>query len=246
MKTFLLILSVYVPAVLCSQTVFINAGSIEFERSINLHKQSPSNSDPDDFSKSITASLEPFLNHPFILYFDSSRVLYKPQNELEGFKFPFLIGPAKENIIFTDYTKQVRQSSKAVFEQQYLVKDSIRNIRWKISGETRTIAGFDCRKAVGIICDSVYVTAFYADEIPVSGGPESFGGLPGMILGIAIPRLHTTWFAKKVTIKSPPENVFVIPSKGKKINMAGLESEIKKSTVNWGEWAQKNIWWTVL
>ena len=31
----------------------------------------------------------------------------------------------------------------------------------------------------------INVVAFYKDDIPVSGGPESFNGLPGMILQVA-------------------------------------------------------------
>jgi len=32
---------------------------------------------------------------------------------------------------------------------------------------------------------SIDVVAFYTDDIPVSGGPESFDGLTGMILQVA-------------------------------------------------------------
>jgi len=31
----------------------------------------------------------------------------------------------------------------------------------------------------------INAVAFYTDDIPVSGGPESFNGLPGMILQVA-------------------------------------------------------------
>ena len=31
----------------------------------------------------------------------------------------------------------------------------------------------------------INAVAFYADDIPVSGGPESFNGLSGMILQVA-------------------------------------------------------------
>nr|MBA4166264.1 GLPGLI family protein [Chitinophagaceae bacterium] len=92
----------------------------------------------------------------------------------------------------------------------------------------------------------VYVTAFYTDEIPVSGGPESFGGLPGMILGLGIPRLHATWFAKKIINKPPADGVFAFPSKGKSISRNGLEAVLQKSLKDWGKDAQKNIWWTLL
>ena len=36
--------------------------------------------------------------------------------------------------------------------------------------------------------DLVY-TAWYAPEIPISNGPETFGGLPGLILELHTPRM---------------------------------------------------------
>jgi GLPGLI family protein len=65
--------------------------------------------------------------------------------------------------------------------------------------------------------DSIYVVAFYSDKILFPGGPESFTGLPGMILGIAIPRLHTTWFATTVTPGEVKEEELKSPTRGKKI-----------------------------
>jgi len=46
--------------------------------------------------------------------------------------------------------------------------------------------------------DSTYVIAFYANEIPVDGGPESINGLPGLILGLVVPSQHVSYFATKV------------------------------------------------
>ena len=87
---------------------------------------------------------------------------------------------------------------KNFFGDTYLLHDTIPAVAWKILHDVREIAGFECRKAVGIINDTVYVVAFYSEEILLKGGPEGFSGLPGMILGLAIPRYNTTWFATKV------------------------------------------------
>ena len=69
-----------------------------------------------------------------------------------------------------------------------LTDDTARKVQWRLSDETRTIAGFECRKAVGIFDDSIAVFAFYTDEILINGGPESINGLPVMILGLGMPR----------------------------------------------------------
>ncbi len=122
----------------------------------------------------------------------------------------------------------------------------MRKLLWKERGEIRTIANYKCHKAVAIICDSVYVVAFYAEDIPASGGPEMFGGLPGMILELAIPRLHTTWTATKVEVTTPTEADFAISEKGKKVDQKGLFDAIQAGIADWGKWGTKNIWWTVL
>jgi GLPGLI family protein len=95
--------------------------------------------------------------------------------------------------------------------------------------------------------DSVYVFAFYTDEILTSGGPEGFSGLPGMILGIAIPRLNATWFATKLELTAVPSPLSTsTPVKGKKTTRSELNSILKINLKDWGEWADKNIWWIML
>jgi len=119
-------------------------------------------------------------------------------------------------------------------------------LEWKIEDEVRMIANFKCRKAVGKICDSVYVVAFYTDDIVVSGGPEMFSGLPGMILEIAIPRLYTTWVASKVELYTPKTEDLKIPDKGKKATQKEMYESLMSSISKWGKWAQRSLWWSVL
>ncbi len=225
------------------QAVFIRSGSIEFERSINVRKQGEDSYYSKIYVEELKG-LQAFYTSKFLLYFDSAHTLYKLQGELLPFKLPYLLGPAKDNIVLTDLKKQTSESSKQVFEEKYLVRDSTGKIKWKITGETREIAGFNCRKAVGRICDSVYVTAFYTDEIISTGGPESFNGLPGMILGIAIPRLHTTWFATKVEITTPKADLFNGPLKGKPIGQRELEKRLQNSSGFTGK--DRANWWILL
>ncbi|MBC7828127.1 MAG: GLPGLI family protein [Chitinophagaceae bacterium] len=227
------------------QTQFLVKGKIEFERKINVHKQL----DPDEDSewyKDFVAKQPRFYTSYFDLHFSGNKTLYKPGKETDPFRNWWLIGPSKENVVIADMETQLMNSQKKVFEEIYLLQDTIGKIEWKITEELRTIAGFECRKAVAIMCDSVYVVAFYTDEIAVTGGPESFNGLPGMILGLAIPRLYTTWFATKVELIEPKPTDFVIPSKGKKITEQNLQGVLQRSLKDWGKQGQRNIWWVML
>jgi GLPGLI family protein len=233
------------PIATFAQTHFLVKGKIEFERKINVHKQL----DPDensDWYKDFVAKQPKFYTSYFDLQFNGNKTVYKPGRESEPFRNWWLVGPSKENIVIADLETQLMNSQKKVFEDTYLLQDTIGKIEWKITEELRTVAGFECRKAVAIICDSVYVVAFYTDEITVSGGPESFNGLPGMILGLAIPRLHTTWFATKLELVEPKPTDFAVPSKGKKITERSLQVVLQSSLKDWGKQGQRNIWWVML
>ncbi len=225
-----------------SQAVFISSGTITYERKINIHRQEVM----WEGLKDIIAKQPVFNNANFELSFSPGKTLYQPAEKLPAYQFAWLLGPAKENIVKTDFATGRSQSSKDIFGDVFLIEDSVANLQWRISSEKREIAGFSCRKAVTRIADSVYITAFYTDEIPVSGGPESFHGLPGMILGLAVPRLYTTWFATKVSLEPSklPEPRF--SAKHKKITYEDLSKQLVRLFERWEENAQKYIWWTYL
>jgi len=148
---------------------------------------------------------------------------------------------AQNNTIFTDFNAGISTSQKTVFEETFLVKDTARHIKWKLTGETREIAGYPCRRANGLILDSIYVVAFYTDEIPVSGGPESFNGLPGMILGVALPHENVTWFATKVTEQPVDEKSITAPKKGKAATNKSFLTVLQNAMKNWGTEGKENM-----
>lgn len=222
-----------------AQTQFIAKGKIEFERTANVHKQFQN----DSWGETLKKTIPQFKTDYFNLYFDNDKTLYKPGRTAAGVKPPeWLNGPGNENVVFNDLSAQTTISQKGVFETEFLIQDSLRKADWKISTDTRTIAGFECRKATTIIMDSVYVVAFYTDQIVPAGGPESFNGLPGMILGLAVPRLNTTWFATKLELIEVKPTDLVAPKKGKKSNVADLNQQLKTLMKNWGPNADRNIW----
>lgn len=83
-------------------------------------------------------------------------------------------------------------------DEKIIIKDSLQDVTWRFTDEFRTIAGYECRRVNGATKDSLYLIAFYTEEIPVSGGPVLTGGLPGMILGLVIPEMHINYWATEV------------------------------------------------
>ena len=114
---------------------------------------------------------------------------------------------------YTDLKTLMQYEARSFFEKDFLVIDSVRQISWKISEETKIIAKHLCKKATTTSAgqmmrmnfggpppgspkkDStqarvdnkpkdIEVVVWYAEDIPVSVGPESFLGLPGAILEV--------------------------------------------------------------
>ncbi|MBN9298301.1 MAG: GLPGLI family protein [Filimonas sp.] len=251
-KLFLYILPVFFAGAVSAQQTFIAKGKIEFEKKISIHKALDAIVGDDEgeatWIAQLKKSLPAYKNVYFDLYFSGDKTLYQPGREDNApQKTPdWALGPANDNIIYSDLSKGESISQKTVYEATYLIQDSIRNIKWRITPDTRTIAGLECRKAVGVIMDSVYVIAFYSEQILTTGGPESFSGLPGMILGVAIPRINTTWFATKLELQEVKPEQLVAPKKGKKTDNKTLLTQLNASTKDWGKNGKRNVWCVML
>jgi GLPGLI family protein len=224
--------------------IFLTHGRIEFERKVNLWAQIDDNDwDNDEDWRTLMRKINPqFKSTFFDLDFNSNKTLFKPGRENPANNKMWGDSPGETNTVFNDLAKDLTTSQKNVFEERFLVQDSLRNIQWKITDEKRTIAGFECRRANALIMDSIYVVAFYTDAITTTGGPESFTGLPGMILGVALPHEHITWFATKVYTENITDADLVPPTKGKKVNNTELLKTLKDQMPTWDKkWANRNI-----
>ncbi|WP_400262198.1 GLPGLI family protein [Sphingobacterium sp. SG20118] len=119
-------------------------------------------------------------------------------------------------------------------DEELLMKDSLPHVKWKYTDEYRNIAGYDCRRANGIIQDSIYVVAFFAGQIPVPVGPELIHGLPGLILGVSIPSMNVNIFATKVELTNTP--VSAVLTKKKKVvaePKTAIIAKLKTSVYDW-------------
>lgn len=232
-----------------SSAQFTMQGKIEFERKTNLHRSLDDMKDENGSNSwvdRVKAQSPKFKTSYFNYEFTTEKSLYQPGKETEEAVPMFGTSPAADNVVEMDFkTKQVK-AIKNVFEEKFRIEDSLPRFTWKIYDEIRTIAQYQCRKAVTVISDSVYVVAFYTEDIPISGGPEMFNGLPGMILQIAIPRLHTTWIATKIELTTPDKTKLQISQKGKKVTQKEMLQQLQASIHKWGNWAQRAIWWCVI
>ena len=221
-----------------AQTQFISSGRIEYEKKLNLQKEIEDDHWLDNYKDKIPKFRTTYYN----LYFTEGKTRFEKGTEVDV-KIPFFgDDPSADDIIFSDLKQGIFLKKQNVADESFLIADSIRNIKWQMTNELRDIAGFECHKAVGKILDSVYVIAFYTDQITVSGGPLSYSNLPGMILGVAIPRCNLTIFATKVELMEPKAEKMVPPTgKMKKADYKSLFTILQRAASDWGSYGRKFI-----
>ena len=214
-------------------STFPENGLIIYEKKVNLYAilQKKANANDklseafDEFKRTKTQ----FLIEKGTLQFSPRATLYTPiSSRLDPSISYFGEDPITNQLskVYTILTgENERIVQKTIQGQPYLLKDTLPSIKWKITEETRDIAGYTCRRANGLLQDSIYVVAFYTNEIHISSGPESFHGLPGMILGLAMPYQHVSWFALEVDITK--NEVLKAPDTGKATNKTELHKILK-------------------
>jgi GLPGLI family protein len=225
------------------QPHFTTSGAIEFERKTNAWAVIKKEINKDNEAVTAPAFEAYKKNNPQFkvlkstLSFTGNKTLFTPiEAEPSGNMLFFSILPlmTQNNTIYTDLNTGLTIAQRKVLGDPFLVSDSTRKIKWKITDETRDIAGYTCRRANGIMLDSIYVVAFFTGKIPVPGGPESFNGLPGMILGVALPHENVTWFATKVTDITLPPNTVTAPKKGKQLDNKGFRETLDNALKDQG------------
>lgn len=138
-----------------AQTTFLNQVSIEFEKRVAvwpLLKEIQ----PEWFERSKDNRPQETFTY-FNFTGDANHSLYKQTKAAVIPRGKWFDPFADNNVVYNNYKTGTTTAQKPIYEETYLVEDSLLKIKWKITPDTRTIAGFDCRKAVGILYDTIAV-----------------------------------------------------------------------------------------
>lgn len=212
-----------------AQALFFKEAKIEFERRIHTWPIL----DENEYTQEVKKALPKYKVDYFTLIFSGGKSLYQPAIK-PGTKTSFFDNfPSLSNKIFVDWEEDKIISQKTISGSTYLIEDSLGTTTWKLTNDFREIAGFNCRRATTMILDSVFVVAFYTDQLTMPGGPESMNGLPGTILGLVINKLHTSWYATKVETKVA--EAIEPPFTGTKITSEGISRLLAEAFSNQGK-----------
>ncbi len=127
-------------------------------------------------------------------------------------------------ITYTDLEAWTVTEQRDFLGRDFLIEGDRPEYAWRLTGRQSEYLGYACQQAVTEV-DSVAVEAWFAPELPVSVGPDSFGGLPGAILvltrdGGAL----ETWSATHVSLAPPDEAELRAPDKGRKVTREEFET----------------------
>lgn len=133
-----------------------------------------------------------------------------------------MVVAGSNDVLFTDIEKGKKVEKRELFEKTFIIDDTISKLKWKMTGETKTILGKPCMKATTTtirtrtmmnmdngkmerkeIQDTSNIVAWFTSGIPVSAGPVEYQGqLPGLILEMDIKDGTQTFLATAISEKA--------------------------------------------
>jgi GLPGLI family protein len=137
--------------------------------------------------------------------------MYKEEQELDAPKGPSANGGAmvmvmggdgSSDILYKNILENRTAHKTELLGKVFLIKDNLVAYDWELTGEIKNIGNYTCYKAVyereeesieiNMMGDEAKeekvkkrtLVAWYTPDVPVSNGPNIYGGLPGLILEV--------------------------------------------------------------
>lgn len=132
--------------------------------------------------------------------------------------------------LYRNFEKDKKTDVIEMIGKTYIIDDSLHAPVWKIGNQIKEVAGYVCMKAETE--DPVRkhkITAWFAQDIPVSAGPERVNGLPGLILELDVNDGDVIIEAISVAFRPlTPDDLKLPKLKGKKISDTAHDTLIRQ------------------
>ncbi|MPR34954.1 GLPGLI family protein [Salmonirosea aquatica] len=202
-----------------------NEGIVGYDQKINMHRRLP--------DESMKAMVPEFRINKMQLAFRGGESLYKAvavndaneeATDAGGNTVRMVIRvPLSE--VYRNFDQKKNVELRELAGQKFLIQDELRQIPWKLTGESKKINGYDCMQATYANPERKQsFVAWFADAIPVPSGPAGYGGLPGLILELDMNEGEMIYTAANLTFKKLEDGDLKVPSGGKKVT----ETEFNK------------------
>ena len=177
-----------------------------------------------DMQKMIEERMKKMFEKTFILNFDKSASIYKEEEKLDapggqqgGFRMMSNMmgggGTYYKNVKDKSYTVD-----KEFMGKEFLVKDSLPKLNWKMESETRMIGGYNCFKATAVKAVNQSDFKNYRlkkkdDDKPAEAKKEDNEKKTNFMDDIEIPKeiTITAWYTPEIPVNQGPEGYWGLP-----------------------------------
>lgn len=143
----------------------------------------------------------------------------EPEGKTQQVYFDFNQGQQTEQIVFMTRNFQV---SSAIAPQA-----------WKLTSKKKKVLNYICIGAE-ITRDNEVHTAWFTSEIPISGGPADYSGLPGLVLAVE-KNEEVFILATKVDLSVQPDNLKAKLKDGKKMSKEKFDQTVAEKVEEFKE-----------
>jgi GLPGLI family protein len=214
---------------------------------------------PSEMQEQLLAMMKKQFEKEYTLDFNKDASLYKVVESLEtptvggGGMQIVVAGAGEADVLYKNISENRLANKSDIFGKTFLIKDSLPELEWTLTKETKNIGEYTCFKATrtetrtvqssfssneeeGTEASSetteeeITITAWYTPQIPLGHGPGRHYGLPGLILEIS--DATQSILCSKIVL-NPKDGVKVEePTKGKKVTQeeynAIMEEKMKE------------------
>ena len=174
-----------------------------------------------DMQKRIEERMKKMFEKTFILNFDKSASIYKEEERLDA------PGQGSGGMRMMSsmtggggtYYKNVKEKSYTVDKEfmgkEFLVKDSLPNLKWKMEGETRMIGGYNCFKATAVrpASKTDFRNLRPRREDAAATKPADTDKKTSLLVALDMPKenIITAWYTPEIPVNQGPRNYWGLP-----------------------------------
>ncbi|MEM6299891.1 MAG: GLPGLI family protein [Bacteroidota bacterium] len=211
-------------------------GRAVYRSAVQVSFSAPEGSKMSDMDKAaMQAQLAQALTKDYELVFNNQESTYTKMESLEASStaksggFAMVIGDGGQDQLYKNTETRTYKKAEGLLGKAFLIEDELTLPEWTLVEEYKEIVGQKCQKAQltkireitdfndmsKTKMDTVYITAWFATEIPVAQGPKSYWGLPGLILEVSTGNASIT--CTELELNPSEEIVIEVPKKGRKV-----------------------------
>jgi GLPGLI family protein len=199
-----------------------NSGTVVYERVTNMIARINMNGVESEVPRTRKENFE--------LVFGNNQSIWKTaetenddmHTSSEGGMQIHMVVARSNDVIHYNFETGKRTEQREFLDKTFIVDDSISKLKWKMTGETKSILNHNCIKATTTrittqtrmtmndgkmerkeVQDTSNIVAWFTSEIPVPAGPGEYQGqLPGLILEMNISNGRQTFIATSISEKA--------------------------------------------